>query len=201
MKIAKTWVLGLVLSFFSSNLFASGISLFGLGSISKSYLDRDEYTISLRASGGVAIKIFNGFRLELRYTNITTQQNKLDVITATQGLVGTISNLTKKTNIYSGGLDIEFLGQKSPVQPFLFVGAGYIEVDQTGSFTAAGSGTSESLPSDRNTGITGNVGAGIRISILQSLALELEAFGYSSNLGENNPLINIYGNVGIRIYL
>ena len=50
-------------------------------------------------------------------------------------------------------------------------------------------------------GISANIGAGIRIRIAKSVAFEAEAYGYGIDPQKPDPLINLYGNVGIRIFM
>lgn len=180
------------------NALASGVSVFGKGSLSKNYISSDEYTVNVRLSTGLAVEIFSGFRIEARYTNTINEQNKYDIRDG-NGFIGTVNNQKKDTKIYSLGIDIEFLSRKSAFQPFLFLGAGYIELKQTGVFTG-GDGSVTALADQVRTGVTGNVGLGIRMRVAKALSLEIEAFAYSSELDQASPLVNLYGNVGIRVY-
>lgn len=175
---------------------ANAIDLFGKGSVSKSYLAADSSTISVSLTGGIAFQLLPFIRVEGRYSNIATLQNKLSLETAS--VSGTLSDIHTQTTIYSGGLDIDFLSDKYIIQPFIYLGVGYIESERSYYFTLQGSNTSQYFSDPKQTGITGNAGAGFRIHFAKRFALELEAFGYATDLKSPN-LVNIYGTAGVRL--
>jgi hypothetical protein len=37
--------------------------------------------------------------------------------------------------------------------------------------------------------------------LARALAFEVECFGYGTDISKPNPLVNLYGNVGIRIFI
>ncbi len=177
----------------------AGIELFGKGSVSKNYIDVDNSTLEVDVAGGIAFTLFTGIRLEARYSNISAVQNKLDVVSST--LVGTLSNINTQTVIYSLGLDIDFLGDKSAFQPYVYVGAGYMETTRSYYYTAAGATTSTYFSEPNQAGISANAGAGFRIRLAKSLALEFEVFAYGLNVDQPGPLINYFGSAGLRVFI
>ncbi|NBX68389.1 MAG: hypothetical protein EBR01_05430, partial [Proteobacteria bacterium] len=104
-------------------------------------------------------------------------------------------------NIYSVGLDIDILSEKYTVQPFVFLGAGYIESNRSYYVTPVGSSSASLVTEPMTRGISANVGAGIRIRIAKTIAFEVEAYGYGLDPQKPNPLINLYGNAGIRLFM
>ncbi len=178
---------------------SAGIELFGKGSVSKNFIDKDNSTLEVDVSGGAAISLFSGFRLEARYSNISSLQNKLDVMSS--GLVGTLQNITTQTTIFSLGVDIDFLGEKSPFQPYIYVGAGYIQSTRSYYFTPAGATTATYFTEPNQSGISANGGAGFRVRLVKSLALEFELFAYGLNVNKPGPLINYFGSAGLRIFI
>ena len=85
--------------------------------------------------------------------------------------------------------------------PIVFVGAGYIVSDRSYYLTPVGSSSATLISEPETRGISANVGAGIRIRIAKMIAFEVEAYGYGLDPQKPNPLINIYGNAGIRIFM
>lgn len=191
--------LALVVMFFLAIPSAQAIDIFGKGSISKSYLSADKNTISISLAGGFALSIFSWVRLEARYTNISTLQNKLDIETPT--ISGTLTDIKTQTGIYSVGLDFDFLGEKYPIQPFIYLGVGYIESDRSYYFTDNTSGQSDYFSDPKQVGISANGGAGFRIKIAKRFALELEIYAYAIDIQKPNPLPNLYGTAGIRFFI
>jgi len=177
----------------------AGLEFFGKGSVSKNFIDVDNSTVEVDVSGGAAISLFTGFRLEARYTNVSALQNKLDVISGS--LVGTLSNITTQTEIYSIGIDIDFLGEKSSFQPYIYVGAGYIQSSRSYYYTQAGATTATYFAEPAQNGISANGGAGFRIHLAKSLALEFELFAYGLDVDKPGPLINYFGSAGLRIFI
>lgn len=178
--------------------FANGMEIFAKGSVSKNFIDRDTYTISVSATAGVAFTLIPRVRLEGRYTNISSLQNKLDI--GQPVVLGTINDMKTQTAIYSLGIDIDILGEKSTFQPFIYLGGGYLVTERSYYFTPV-SGTATLYADPRRDGFSGNVGAGFRIRLMRSLAFEVEVFGYAMDVDQPNPLINLFGTVGIRIFI
>ena len=67
--------------------------------------------------------------------------------------------------------------------------------------TPAGNSSATLINEPKTMGISANIGAGIRIRIAKSVAFEAEAYGYGIDPQKPDPLINLYGNVGIRIFM
>ena len=178
---------------------ASAVEVFAKGSVSKNFISEDKFTTSVSATTGIAVELFGGVRIEGRYTNISALQNKLEVVTST--VTVTLSDIKTQTAIYSIGLDIDFLGEKSVFQPFVFVGAGYIQTDRSYYFQVSGVDAVEYAKEPKQAGVSGNLGLGFRLRIARALAFEVEAFGYGIDVDKPNPLVNLYGTCGIRIFL
>jgi hypothetical protein len=174
----------------------SAFELFGKGSVSKNYLSSSSSVMSVSMTGGFAFSIISAVRFEARYTNISSLQNQLDILN-----IGTLTNIDTETTIYSVGVDINFTGEKSVFQPYIYLGGGYTQTSRTYNFTPIdGSGTQPS--SDPNqSGISANVGAGLRLRLASALALEVEVFAYGIDPNFNMALINWYGTAGIRIFI
>ena len=177
---------------------AHAIDLFGKGSVSKSYLTPDSSTISVSLTGGFAFSLLPFVRVEARYSNIASLQNKISVETPT--ISGTITEFNTQTTIYSLGLDFDFLSDKYLIQPFIYVGMGYIETERSYYFTASGTSTAQYYADPKTTGITANGGAGLRIRLGKRFALELEVFGYAVDMKKPN-LANVYGTAGVRLFI
>lgn len=177
----------------------AGFEIFGKGSISKNYVDQDDSTVEIDISGGFATTLFTGVRLEARYTNVSTLQSRLDVVTSTA--IGSLTNITTENQIYSLGLDIDFLGQKSTFQPYIYVGAGYMISSQNYYFTPAGSSVSTYVTTPATGGITANGGLGFRLMLTKSLALEFEMFAYALGVTQPGVLINYFASAGLRIFI
>jgi hypothetical protein len=177
---------------------ASGMEVFAKGSVSKSYIERDSYTVSVSATAGIAVTILPRIRVEGRYTNISSLQNRLNIGSPT--VVGTVSDMKTQTALYSLGIDIDILGDKAAVQPFIFVGIGYIVTERSYYYTPNG-GTANYFAEPMSKKISGNGGAGFRVRLARSVAFEIELFGYAMDVDQPGPLINLYGTAGIRIYM
>jgi len=173
---------------------AEAVNVFAKGAFSKTFQDKDQYTLRYSASGGFGFRLFSMVKLETRYTRVLTRQNQY----AVTGL-GIVTDQEVKTDIYSIGLDISFAGRKRSVQPFIFVGGGYVISELTADFTDLNSTKSNTYR--RSEGVTLNGGAGIRIRMSDYLAFEVEGFGYLRKISENNPLLDLYATIGIRIFL
>lgn len=176
---------------------ARAIDVFAKGSVSRSYISEDKWTISVSAAAGFSFAISDPIRIEARYTNISSLQNKLEVVSGT--LIGTLSDIATETEIYSLGIDISFLGPRSKFQPFLFVGAGYLVTKRSYTFTDAGTLVSSDYVEPIQKGVSGNVGLGFRWMLAKRFAIEIELFGYSTDIDKPNPLINLYGTAGVRV--
>jgi hypothetical protein len=173
-----------------------GWEIFGKGSVSKNNLATDSSVISVSMTGGLAINLLPWVRLEGRYSNISSLQNKLNVTNA-----GLLTDIKTETTIFSAGLDVEFLSEKSAFQPFVYLGAGYITTTRSYYFTPAGGSSSVYYQEPNETGISGNGGLGMRLRIAKHIAIELEVFAYGIDIYKPNPLINYQGTAGLRIYL
>lgn len=184
--------------FFSNVSSAHSLEVFAKASASKNYSDRDSFTVSVTGATGLAVLLIPQVRVEGRYTLVSSLQNHINVATPT--FQGTLNDIKTQTNIYSVGLDIDILSDKHTIQPFIFLGAGYIETLRSYYIAEDGNPTSTYAQS-KDTGISTNVGAGFRIRIAKSVAFEVEAYGYGINIQKPNPLINLYANAGIRIYM
>lgn len=191
----RLWILAICLSL---SPVASGLEVFAKGTASKSNISAEKYTISVSATTGFAFSIFGNIRFEFRYTNQSSLQNRLDIVTTTA--VGTINDFKTQTDIFSGGLSINLLGPKSSIQPFVYVGAGYIETERSYFFTLAGDSNFTFTKEPKQKGISANLGVGFRVRAARSLALEVEAFAYGLDVDKPEPLVNLYGTVGIRLF-
>ncbi len=198
--ISRLGLAGVLLVFlgWSSGSMAA-VEVFAKGSVSKNNISADTNTISVSASTGFAFALFSRVRFEARYTNVSSLQNKLDVVGTS--IVGTLNDIKTQTSIYSLGLDIEFLSKKSAFQPFIYVGAGYLSTERSYYFTLSGAPDSVYSEEPKQTGISGNVGAGFRVHLASSFAFEVEVFGYAVDIDKPKPLVNLYGTVGFRLYL
>jgi hypothetical protein len=175
--------------------FASTFEVFAKGSLSKNHIDDDNFILSLSASTGLAITLLPRVRVEGRYTNTSSLQNNLVIDN-----VATLTDVMTQTAIYSVGMDFDILGQGSAFQPFIYVGVGYVETKRSYYVTLNGATDSFFIPEPVQTGISGNLGAGFRVSVARAIAFEAEAFAYAVNIHKPNPLLNLFGSVGIRVY-
>ncbi len=186
-------------AFLASPSAEAGLELFGKGSFSKSYFSEDSYILSVSGSGGAAITLFTGIRLEGRYTNSTSLQNVLSF--SSGAFSGRLNDVLTQTAIYSVGVDFDLLGKQSTFQPFLYVGVGYVKTDRSYYFLDEGSATSYYIQEPTQTAISGNLGLGFRLYLANSIALEAEAFAYGMNIHLPRPLVNLLGSVGIRLFI
>ena len=185
---------------FPSVASADLFEIFAKGSASQSYITTDENVVSASASTGLAIVVIPQIRVEGRVSYITTLQNQL--IAAADPMILTLSSIKTTTIIYSVGLDLNILDDKSPFIPFIYLGAGYI--DTTRSYYVQSNLNPSNvmyIQEPPNRGVSGNVGAGFRIHIANAIALEIEAFAYGIDLKNPHPLINWEGTVGIRLFI
>lgn len=177
----------------------ANVDVFAKGNISKSHISRDKWEISVSATTGLGISLFTGFRLEARYTNISSLQNLL-IIQAADATVN-LTDIKTQTSIYSIGVDIDLLGETSSFQPFIFLGVGYVTTERSYYAQVVGVATADYILEDPQKGFSGNLGLGFRIRLARSLAFEIEMFSYGIDIDKPNPLINLYGTVGIRLIL
>lgn len=175
------------------------VEVFAKGSLSRNYISRDSWTISVSATTGLGIQLFPGVKVEGRYSNISSLQNTLLVPLSSTSSV-TLTDFKTQTVIYSVGLDISPFGESYPFQPFIFVGAGYIETERSYYLSQAGT-AAEYQKEPKQSGVTGNLGLGFRVRLARSLAFEAEAFAYGMNINKPSPLVDLYSTVGIRLFL
>lgn len=178
---------------------ASVMELFARGSVSKNFLTSSSYIVSVSGAAGIAFTLIPRVRLEGRYTNASSLQNQLSITSGS--ITGTLNDIMTQTAIYSVGIDFDLLGQKSAFQPFIYLGAGYVETSRSYYFLESGGSTSVYLKDPTRTGLSANVGLGFRLRIVDAFALEAEAFAYAVDVNRPNPLINVFGSVGIRIFI
>lgn len=173
--------------------------IFARGSASRNYLQADSFVLSVSAAMGVALTIIPRVRLEARYTNASSLQNRMAISGPTVG--GTLNDIMTQTSIYSLGIDFDILGPRSAFQPFIYVGAGYVQTDRSAYYLEDGAPTSTYLQDPTQQNISANAGLGFRIRIANSLAFELEVFAYGVDIHKPNPLINAFASVGIRLFI
>jgi len=175
------------------------VEVFAKGSLSRNFISRDSWTISVSATTGIGMALFPGVKIEGRYTNISSLQNTLQVPLTNTTV--TLTDMKTQTVIYSAGLDISPFGESSPFQPFLFVGMGYIETERSYYLSETGSTVATYAKEPKQLGVTGNLGLGFRVRLARSLAFEVEAFAYGMNINKPSPLVDLYSTVGIRLFL
>lgn len=175
------------------------LEVFAKASASKNFIDKDSYSISVSGATGLAILLIPQIRIEGRYTVVSSLQNQLNV--GSPSVIATLNDIKTETNIYSVGLDIDLLSDKYAIQPFVFLGAGYVESLRSYFVTLAGNSSATLINEPKTMGISANIGAGIRIRIAKAVAFEAEVYGYGIDPQKPDPLINLYGNVGIRIFM
>lgn len=187
------------LSFYSSLSRAQALEVFAKAAASKNYTDASSYSVSVTGATGLAIMVIPQVRIEGRFTIVSSLQNQLSVGSPT--VIATLNDIKTETNIYSVGLDIDILSDKYTIQPFVFLGAGYVQSQRSYYVTPTGSSSAILIVEPQTQGVSANVGAGIRIRLAKSIAFEVEAYGYGLDPQKPNPLINLYGNAGIRIFM
>ncbi len=178
---------------------AAMLEMFAKGSASKNYLDANHYTLTLSGTAGFGVTLFPMVRLEARYTASGSLQNRLDIVSASVNAI--LTDIKTETTMYSLGLDIDILGDKYMVQPFVFVGGGYVVSTRSYYVQLDASSPATFITEPTNNSISGNLGAGFRIRIAKSVAFEIEAFAYGMDFKNPNPLVNLYGTVGVRIFM
>lgn len=105
-------------------------------------------------------------------------------------------DITTQTNIYSVGFDIDVLSDKHAIQPFIYLGAGYIE-----SMSTYVSVSNSMKNTTKKYGPSANGGLGFRVKIGRSVAFEIEGFAYAQDFDKKSPLIDWTGSVGVRFFL
>jgi len=195
-----TLVLGLLFSsFWTRPAPATVVELFANGSLSKNYLATDSWVTSLSTGIGMAVVVIPHLRIEGRYTNISSLQNQLNA--AVSGVTVNLSNIKTTTTMYTLGVNIDFLSEKSPFQPYIYLGGGYVDTERSYYASLPGQTDSQYIAESPQRGLSANAGLGIRLRIAQQIALELEAYAYAEDVQTKHPLVNIYGTAGIRIFI
>ncbi len=177
----------------------SVLEIFAKASASKNYSAQDKYTLSIYATGGLAITLIPRVRIEGRYINISSLQNRVDF--SSNEWTGYFKDIKTQTKIYSAGFDIDPLGEKSAFQPFIFIGAGYFESERSFYAVKLSDGSSNYIRDSKETGVSANLGLGFKIRLARTFAVELEVYGYSTSINKPNPLVNLFGSAGFRIFI
>ncbi len=187
------------LAFLALPVSAGAVEVFAKGSASRTMVSQDQWTISIKATGGFAFYLADGIRLEARYTNISSLQNKLEVADA--GVSGTVSDILTETAIYSGGVNIDLFSRRARFRPYLYLGAGYAIAKRSYDFQLSTSPSKTYFEEPEQRGLSGNVGLGVDWEVAKSFAVELEVLSYITNFEDDKPLINLYGSLGVRLLL
>ncbi|MBI1862218.1 MAG: outer membrane beta-barrel protein [Deltaproteobacteria bacterium] len=190
--MATKWVFLLALLAFAPS--AQALELFAKGSYSKYYYDLSTWEENITGSGGLALGLTKGIRLEARSTYIQKLENQIEIIVG--GNPVNISSRTTKQLIYSLGVDVDLLGSKSSFQPYLYFGAGIIQYAT--SYKMVDAADINSLVTQK---YSGNVGLGFRWMLGRTMALELEAMGYATDIDKPQPLINTLITAGLRLFI
>ncbi len=191
---------GIVCAIFSNTSFAKGggspfgVELFAKGSYSKNTLSADVFLQNATVTTGLALGLGSVIRLEARFALIESYQNRLDV-TSSSGEQFIVTSIHTQTKNYTLGVDIDFLSDKSPFRPFVFIGAGYVESERTYSVSG------EFRRDGKVIGMSANGGLGFKIMVARSIAFETEGLAVATNVTKPNPLIDYYLTLGIRVYL
>lgn len=199
MRTTRTVLFCLALGLAPRPLHAQFLELFAKGSVSKNYFNANSYIVSVTGATGLAITLFQGIRLEGRYTNATSLQNVMEINAG--AIQGSLNDVLTQTAIYSLGIDFDLLGARSEFQPFLYVGVGYVTTDRSYYFLETGNPPSTYLRDPSRTGISGNLGVGFRLRIANAFAFEAEAFAYAVDIHKPNSLVNIFASVGVRLFM
>ncbi len=178
---------------------AHAFEIFAKGSASKSYLAADSYVVSISGATGLAINLLPRVRLEGRYTNSSSLQNRMDI--SSGSLSGSLYDVINQSSIYSVGVDLDLLGPQAEFQPFIYVGVGYVEIKRSYYFLESGAPTSVYWQENPRRGVSANGGIGFRLRLAKSFAFEAEAFGYAIDIDKPDPLINMMGSIGVRIFM
>ncbi len=178
--------------------FGLGFEVFGKGSFAKSTLEPGVYNIQLSGTAGFAISLDTQLRLEFRYTEIGSYQNSLTVNGSTT--TGALSNWSMNTSMYSFGMHIDFFGPQAVLEPYIYLGAGYVNETQTYGFVPTGSTSMYQTTVPTESGVSANVGAGFQLRVMHFFALECELYSYAVGVTEPNPILNYLATVGGRIF-
>lgn len=173
--------------------------IFAKGSLSKNNISDTDYQLSVSGSAGLAVTLIPRVRIEGRYTNATSLQNRLVAPVGTGNVE--IANMMTETSILSLGLDVDLFGDKYWMQPFIYIGAGYSLTARSYYVIVDPAQPAAYIREPSKNALSGNLGAGLRIRVAQMLSLEFEFFAYGLDLKNPNPLTNAYGSVGIRLFI
>lgn len=176
---------------------AMNFEVFGKGSVSKSNLTGGDYVVSMSGAGGLALILVPQIRLEGRFTLISQSQNHMDIGWPTPVL--TLADIRTRTYIYSVNVDIDILSDKHAFQPFVLVGAGYLQSTRTYTVSNYGIDNAVDAEDPKKTSVTGIAGAGFRLRLMRSLAFEIEAMAYVLDPDKPAPVIDWLGTAGIRV--
>ena len=199
MRIIGLLALATMLLLYPLSAHAQFLELFAKGSVSKNNTSDSEYQTTVSGSAGIAFTVIPRVRLEARYTNNTSVQNQL-VVPVSGGSV-TLNNIMTETSILSAGIDVDLLGDKYWVQPFIYVGAGYVTTSRSYYYFIDPTAQPNFVQEPKRNDLSGSLGAGIRVHIARAVALEFEVFAYGIDFQNPNPLTNAYGTAGLRIFL
>lgn len=179
----------------------SAVEFFVRGSASKNNLSPSIYTLTVSGSAGFALGLLPGIRLEARYTNNTSLQNQLEINNSSA--TGYLNDIFTQTSMYSLGLDINFLSERSVFQPYIYLGGGYVETARSYYYVNGTSdmGTELYYEDPIQQGASLNVGLGFRLRIIEAVAFEAEAFAYFVDPQKPIPIINLMGQLGIRVFI
>jgi len=178
---------------------ANIVEVFANASYAKNYLASDSWTESVSGTVGLAVVLIPHLRLEGRYTNEESLQNLLVLATPSYGFA--LQNIKTTTAIYSVGLDITFFGDTAAFQPYIYLGGGWVDNERSYYYQEPTTNSMVLAHDPSQAGISANAGIGLRLRIAQSIALELELYGYAENITTSQPLLNINGTAGIRIFI
>lgn len=165
------------------------------GALSRSNIDRTQHESSFSGSGGIAFVLFPQLKLEARYIFRYSERN-LQIYTADTYL----SDVRTSKNIYSVGLSLDILSEKHAVQPYIYVGGGYVTSNSTFLATIQGVTASEATTTTE-ADPSANGGLGFRVRLARSVGFEVEAYAYATEFNKPEPLIDWFGSVGFRFYL
>jgi hypothetical protein len=138
-------------------------------------------------------------RIEGRYTNVTSLQNKLVAPVGSSNV--TLNSILTQTSILSLGMDVDLCGDRYAIQPYVYLGAGYDMTSRSYYVVTDPSQPANYVHEPNDNQLSANIGAGLRINLGRTLALEVEAFAYGLNFNNPNPLVNLYGSAGLRFFL
>jgi hypothetical protein len=123
------------------------------------------------------------------------------MVLATPSYGFTVQNNKTTTSIYSLGVDISFFGETSSFQPYIYVGVGWVGNERSYYYLEPSSASLVLARDPSQSGISANGGIGLRLRLATSIALEFEVYGYVTDVTTKNPLLNLSGTAGIRIFI